>query len=246
MENTLTTVSEVLAHLKEKGSTTDFNLTDHCLVCQGSRLELHPEEFVVDRHFRFEGPSDPGDEAVVYAISSEKHGLKGTLVNGYGIYSDATSDAMLQALHPRPSAPVDTAIPATELLSKSTEATPQRPDGARLLEAPLLTLDLPRSLAQIKAEKAWLTSDRNALTLYKSEEVRVVLVGLHAGAQMKTHTAPGPISVQVLEGHLTFEALPHSADLTTGQMLVLPAGVPHRVEALSESVFLLTLFKKEA
>ncbi|WP_181308751.1 cupin domain-containing protein [Rufibacter sp. XAAS-G3-1] len=244
MENTLTTVSEVLQNLKDKGYTTDFNLTDHCLVCQGSRLELHPEDFLVDRHFRFEGISDPGDEAVVYAISSEKHGLKGTLVNGYGIYSDATSDTMLQALHPRPSALSDPELTPIELPTKPTEATPQRPDSARHLDAPLLTLDLTRSLAQIKEEKAWLTSDRNALTLYKSEEVRVVLIGLHAGAQMKTHTAPGPISVQVLEGQLTFEALPHATVLTTGQQVVLPAGVPHRVEALVESVFLLTLFRK--
>ncbi|WP_192823456.1 cupin domain-containing protein [Rufibacter sp. LB8] len=244
MENTLTTVSEVLQQLKDRGYTTDFNLTDFCLVCQGSRIELHPEEFVVDRHYRFEGISDPGDEAVVYAISSEKHGLKGTLVNGYGIYSDPISDAMLQALHPRAAEQVEGSAAASDKTTSSVEATPQRPAGARVLDAPLPILDLAHFITQVKEEKAWATKDRNALTLYKSDDVRVVLIGLHAGAQMDTHTAPGPISVQVLQGTIYFEALPQAIDLAAGQMLVLHTGVPHRVVAQNEAFFLLTLFKK--
>jgi len=96
--DTMTTVSEVLNKLKKEGYTVDFNLNDNCLVCHGNSLQVYPDEFTVDRHFRFEGISDPGDEAIVYAISSEKHALKGTLVNGYGIYSDEIADDMVKAL----------------------------------------------------------------------------------------------------------------------------------------------------
>jgi hypothetical protein len=97
--NTMTTVSEVLSKLKNEGYTVDFNLEDNCLVCHENTLQVHPDEFVVDRHFRFEGASDPGDEAVVYAISSEKHHIKGTLTNGYGIYSNKLVDEMIKALN---------------------------------------------------------------------------------------------------------------------------------------------------
>lgn len=96
--NEMTTVSRVLTVLKERGYTEDFNLTDSCLSCSGNPLKLYPDEFVVDKHYRFEGPSDPGDEAIVYAISSIKHNVKGTLVNGYGIYSEKISDEMMKAL----------------------------------------------------------------------------------------------------------------------------------------------------
>ena len=99
--NPMTTLSEVLNNLKAEGYTTDFNLTANCLVCQGNALQLHPEDFLVDRHYRFEGNTDPGDEAIVYAISSDKYSIKGTLVNGYGIYSDAMSDKMMAALQDR-------------------------------------------------------------------------------------------------------------------------------------------------
>ncbi len=100
--NYMTTLSEVLNKLKSEGYTIDFNLQENCLVCQGNSLEIMPDDFVVDRHFRFEGQSDPGDEAIVYAISSVKHDIKGTLVNGYGIYSDPLSDRMIKALSTPP------------------------------------------------------------------------------------------------------------------------------------------------
>lgn len=98
----MTTVSEVLNSLKEEGYTVDFNLRGDCLVCHGNALRLSPAEFLLDKHYRFEGMSDPGDEAVVYAISSAKHGIKGTLVNGYGISSEAMGAEMVKALQGNP------------------------------------------------------------------------------------------------------------------------------------------------
>lgn len=84
--NPMTTLSEVLNELKSRGYTEDFNLQEHCLTCNSNALQVHPEDFKVDKHYRFEGMSDPGDSAIVYAISSDKHNLKGVLVDGYGIF----------------------------------------------------------------------------------------------------------------------------------------------------------------
>lgn len=94
----MTTLSAILAQLQREGYTEDFNLRNQYLAGQRSAILLSPHEFVVDRHYRFEGASDPDDEAVVYAISSPKFNLKGTLVNAYGIYSDAASDELVKAL----------------------------------------------------------------------------------------------------------------------------------------------------
>lgn len=94
----LDTISEVINKLKIDGYVVDFNLKNNCLECGGDYSKVFPGEFVVDKVFRFEGVSDPADEAIVYAISSEKHNIKGTLVNGYGVYSDEIADDMLEAL----------------------------------------------------------------------------------------------------------------------------------------------------
>jgi hypothetical protein len=84
----MTTLSQVIKNLKEQGYSEDFNLKDSCLECSARKINLNPEEFEVDSTYRFEGTSDPSDSAIAYAISSEKHGLKGVLVNSYGAYAD--------------------------------------------------------------------------------------------------------------------------------------------------------------
>ncbi len=94
----MTTVTEVINHLRNTGYQEDFNLQQNCLQCRNGHYSVFHNEFVIDKVYRFEGPSDPADEATVYAISSPKYDIKGILVNGAGIYTDALTDEMLQSL----------------------------------------------------------------------------------------------------------------------------------------------------
>ena len=89
------TVSQAVSDLKRRGYTVDFNLKEDCIECVGEIL--NPKDFEITEFHRFEGNSDPGDEAVVYAIES-RTGLKGVLVNAYGVYSEALSDDMIKKL----------------------------------------------------------------------------------------------------------------------------------------------------
>ncbi|MEP7127349.1 MAG: phosphoribosylpyrophosphate synthetase [Chitinophagales bacterium] len=98
MQNYEPTLSETLKKLKAEGYTEDFNLSGDCVHCQSGKLKIFPAEFHIDQYFRFEGQSDPGDAAILYAISSEKYKLKGVLVNGYGIYSEPLTNEMLDKL----------------------------------------------------------------------------------------------------------------------------------------------------
>ena len=125
--------------------------------------------------------------------------------------------------------------------NKSNEATPQRPEGDRLLNAPLVTMDLQHLMQQVRNEPSWKDSDRNSITIYKSDKMRIVLLGLHQNAELKTHTANGIISVQVLEGHIRFTTDEQVVELQNGQMLALQKQVPHSVMALQETFFLLTM-----
>lgn len=92
------TVTEALAWLEQAGYTYDFNLDKDCLTYDGGQKRLDPEEFTIDKVFRFEGITDPGDENVIYAISSAEHRVKGTLMNAFGVYSDPISDKMVKKL----------------------------------------------------------------------------------------------------------------------------------------------------
>jgi quercetin dioxygenase-like cupin family protein len=125
--------------------------------------------------------------------------------------------------------------------NKSNEATPQRPQGDRMLNAALVEMDLNKFMDEIKQESTWKESDRNSITIFKSDSMRIVLVGLHENAELKTHTANGTISVQVLEGAIKFTAEPQAVHLEKGQMIALQEKMPHSVIAVRESFFLLTL-----
>ena len=95
------TLSETLNELRKEGYTEDFNLQQNCLECRNGQFKVFADEFKVDKYYRFEGASNPSDAAILYAISSDTHQLKGTLVNAYGIYSDPITDEMLQKLEMR-------------------------------------------------------------------------------------------------------------------------------------------------
>lgn len=127
--------------------------------------------------------------------------------------------------------------------NKSNESTPQRPEGNRIIDAPLVNLDLNEYKSQIKTEKAWMENDRNAITLFKSHGLRLVLIALHKDAEMAKHSAKGMITVQVQEGLIKFSTEEQSVELSAGQMIVLHEGIPHSVLALEESTFLLTLIE---
>ena len=124
---------------------------------------------------------------------------------------------------------------------KYNEATTQRPQGDRTVDAPLVSIDLGSFIEQIRNEKTWEDSDRNAITVFKTNGMRIVLIALHKNAELARHTANGIISVQVLEGQMIFTTDQQSVELSKGQLLTLHQGIPHSIVAIEETVFLLTL-----
>lgn len=88
------TLSEALNDLNKRGFTHNFNVECDSIECQSLALKLHPDDFEITEFYRFEGDSNPGDEEVVYAITSTG-GIKGILVDAYGVYSEKLTDALL-------------------------------------------------------------------------------------------------------------------------------------------------------
>lgn len=124
---------------------------------------------------------------------------------------------------------------------KFNEATIMRPQGNRLIDSSLLTIDPFLFIKQIRKEKPWKDSGRNAITVFKTNGMSIVLIALHKGAEMIKHTAEGVISVQVLKGEMTFNTDNESIELTKGQILVLHKGISHSVLAKKKTFFLLTV-----
>lgn len=63
--------------LRADGYEAEFQLVDGCLRCDVSDRDCPATEAVVERLFRFEGPSDPGDEMVVFGLRDPVTGHPG-------------------------------------------------------------------------------------------------------------------------------------------------------------------------
>jgi quercetin dioxygenase-like cupin family protein len=108
------------------------------------------------------------------------------------------------------------------------------------MAAPFLEFDLTRELEQLHGEPEWNTG-QNARTLVKYDDFRVVLTALKAREGLPGHHTEGRISIQTVAGRVQVRAQGRTFDLPTGSLLALDQGIPHDVEALEESAFLLTI-----
>jgi hypothetical protein len=92
------TLSQAINILKlEEGYEFDFNLMDEKIELKAESKSYHPDDFEVDKVLRFEGMSNPDDNAILYCIHT-KDGKKGTLVDGYGISGGQISKELMARL----------------------------------------------------------------------------------------------------------------------------------------------------
>ncbi len=114
-----------------------------------------------------------------------------------------------------------------------------RPHPQRM-DTPYLEFDIAGELDQLRREAGW-KSGHNARTLVKYDGLRIVLIALQAGSRIPEHRTEGQISIQAVAGHILVRAHGRTFDLRAGRLLTLDHGVPHDVEALDESAFVLTI-----
>lgn len=98
MAESYETLTEGIAQLRAQGYTEDFNLKENVIEGKMTAIQLAYNEFKVDKFFRFEGDTDPADEAILYAVSSINHPVKGLLVNAFGTYSDTIANEIMEKL----------------------------------------------------------------------------------------------------------------------------------------------------
>ena len=92
------TVTEAVAFLAAEGYVDDYRLCSQGIVSADHDGPHPTAATVVDHTFRFEGPSDPGDEAIVLGVRCTEWGTKGVIVSAYGPDADPEEAAVLVEL----------------------------------------------------------------------------------------------------------------------------------------------------
>ena len=122
---------------------------------------------------------------------------------------------------------------------KRNEATLNRPEGDRVLDAPYVVMDLNDFIKQLKDEEAWDKNDRNGITIFKTDNLTTVLTCLHKEAAIKDNTVDGLFQVQVLSGKIRISTDDGDVDMKEGEMITLHPNVPHSLTALKKSTLIL-------
>ena len=122
---------------------------------------------------------------------------------------------------------------------KRNEATLNRPEGDRVIDASYVVIDTDQFTKQIKSEAAWEKNDRNGITVFKTDNLTAVLTCLHKDALIKDNSVDGIFQVQVLGGKIRISTTDGDIELEGGQLIVFHPGVRHTIEALKKSTILL-------
>jgi len=90
---------EATNDLMKRGYTENLSLEGDTIDDKSKGIHMTADDFVIDEFHRFEGPSNPSDMSIVYAVTSEKYKLKGVLINAYGTYANSSSSAIQAKLN---------------------------------------------------------------------------------------------------------------------------------------------------
>ena len=122
---------------------------------------------------------------------------------------------------------------------KRNDATLNRPEGDRVLDAPYVFMDLEDYEKQIKDEEAWDKNDRNGITIFKTDNLTTVLTCLHKDASIEENSVDGLFQVQVLDGKVSISTVDGDAEMRQGEMMIFHPNVQHSIKALKKSTLLL-------
>ena len=128
------------------------------------------------------------------------------------------------------------------------KTTKQPPDSSRSLHrlphlaSALLQVSIPAEVKQLRQQESWLRgTGRSSKTLVKYPDLRIVLISMKANSRMKEHKTDARIAILTVAGHIRLHLADATVELPAGHLLALEGAVAHDVEALKQSVFLLTI-----
>ena len=117
-------------------------------------------------------------------------------------------------------------------------------DRSRHLADPLREIDLAEAARALREDGTWQREGHSAQTLVKNESLHIVLIDMRSGARLEEHRTPSRISIHVLTGRISVSIPGGRSLLAAGRLLALDESIPHDVEALEPSTFLLTIARE--
>lgn len=128
---------------------------------------------------------------------------------------------------------------------KHNNATPQRPEGARPLDANLIPINIEKFVTQIKNEDAYDKNGKNAITVFKSENITITIVALKANEVIHPGNAENCaiMTLQVLDGEILFISADNEIQLEAKNLLTIHQKLSFNATAKTDTICLLTVVR---
>lgn len=84
----MSTLSQVMETLRKRGIHKEFRMNEQCqMKYENSEKNYQPGELTIVKSYRFEGDSNPDDNAVLYIIQDNEKNV-GIIIDSYGADSN--------------------------------------------------------------------------------------------------------------------------------------------------------------
>ncbi len=103
-----------------------------------------------------------------------------------------------------------------------------------------MSIRIENEVARLRTRLESSGTDREAASLVKDYGLNVMLMVLKQGARLHEHHTKGPVTVHVIAGQVRLVAANTPHEIAAGGILALDREIPHSVDALEDSVLLLT------
>ena len=91
------TVSSILNDLRLKNQDNEFVVNTDGVISLKDKI-YGQQEIKIIKTYRFEGESDPGDEAIIYLVEANDDTI-GYSLDAYGVYTNHINDAYADSIH---------------------------------------------------------------------------------------------------------------------------------------------------
>ena len=109
------------------------------------------------------------------------------------------------------------------------------------LNMSLLTFDLPNLIKMMKHEHISSKEEPNSMILLNCLDKKVVLIVLHAETGFKSFQSNESVTIQIIEGMLTFHSHKETVILEKDQFLTIDDKIDYNLTTNEETVLLLTI-----
>lgn len=97
-QDPMPTLAMLIEKAKKDGYTNNFRVEEEQLITEAGDARFSAEEVKINNFYRFEGESDPEDEAILYLLETQT-GIKGIVVNAYGPGAETDTHEFIEQVH---------------------------------------------------------------------------------------------------------------------------------------------------